>query len=366
MKQDVLNYAKGYHSKKIVSKETLNHRQLVQLVSGLNPFTHTKEAFLRTYDALGIDIINRVPLDNAPVPCDTGMICKLADRPYTKQHLGIFDSVLCNKYMCDSIEELSTFDADSLNYDYLVTPVPHSCHEADIRQREAALGETGCYYPMLYTTLFMWPVETLGWELFMEDAILNGDKFHDNFLVPCAQKSIAIIENMANSSTTPFIFLHDDLATATGPVFPPDWYESYIFPHYPEIFAPIKKAGKKVILVADGNMTHFLPRLIELGVDGIMFESPATPLENIIEYFGKANKFFIGGMETNLLTFGSPKQIYDKVITLHEQCQKYPKWALASGGGLHDSIPLENLIAYFDARAEIGATPKDWKSRGKK
>ena len=28
---------------------------------------------------------------------------------------------------------------------------------------------------------------------------------------------------------------------------------------------------------------------------------------------------------------------------------------MASGGGLHGNIPLANLEAYFDARAEVGA-----------
>jgi hypothetical protein len=46
-----------------------------------------------------------------------------------------------------------------------------------------------------------------------------------------------------------------------------------------------------------------------------------------------------------------------------ETASPYPGFALASGGGLHANIPLKNLIAYFDARAEVGATPCDWKSR---
>ena len=52
-----------------------------------------------------------------------------------------------------------------------------------------------------------------------------------------------------------------------------------------------------------------------------------------------------------------------ELIEKVKDCQGF---ALASGGGLHGNIPLENLIAYFDARAAIGATPKDWKTRGKK
>ena len=35
-------------------------------------------------------------------------------------------------------------------------------------------------------------------------------------------------------------------------------------------------------------------------------------------------------------------------------------------GGLHDDIPLANLEAYFDARAEVGVTPTDWRTRCRK
>jgi hypothetical protein len=62
MKQDVLNWAEGRPGDKLVSKETLNHPELVEMVSGLDVFRQTPEAYRRAYAALGIDIINRMPL----------------------------------------------------------------------------------------------------------------------------------------------------------------------------------------------------------------------------------------------------------------------------------------------------------------
>ena len=200
----------------------------------------------------------------------------------------------------------------------------------------------------------------------MESAFGQAEKFHAEFILPCVEKSKKIVSDMVLASSCPFIFLHDDLASGKGPVFPPMWYEDYIFPHYSEIFESAKKAGRKIILVADGNMSAFLPRLIDLGVDGLMFESPATPVEAVIEHFGMPGKFFIGGIETTKLTFGTPAEIKTMVFELMKKVEGKTGFALASGGGLHGNIPLENLIAYFDARVEIGATPTDWKSRGKK
>ncbi len=56
---------KGAPTGKRPCKETLNHAALISRVSGLDVYEHTPEAFRRAYAALGIDIINRVPLDNA-------------------------------------------------------------------------------------------------------------------------------------------------------------------------------------------------------------------------------------------------------------------------------------------------------------
>lgn len=363
MKQDVLAWAAGKPAKKLVSKETLNHPGLINMVSGLDVYQHTGEAYRRTYTALGIDIINRVPLENAPEPTLEGTTRQHPTRPYNMAPLGVYDTVSRHTYLCQTPEEVWNLDMNAVQYDDFLVPVPHPCSCADIQRREDAIGGSGLYYPMLYTTLFMWPVETLGWEIFMIAATLEPERFHEHFLLPCVQKSKAIVAEMAQASNSPFLFVHDDLASASGPFFRPAWYDAYIFPHYPEIWQKAKASGKKIIFVADGNMTAFLPRLVEVGVDGIMFENPATPLEAVIEHFGVSGKFMIGGIETVKLTTGTPDDVRRMVFDLYARVQDIPGFAIASCGGLHGNIPLENLETYFDARVEIGATPADWKIR---
>jgi uroporphyrinogen-III decarboxylase len=214
---------------------------------------------------------------------------------------------------------------------------------------------------MLYTTLFMWAVEVLGWELFMLAAASQPEKFHEHFLVPCSVKSMEIVTQIASSSASPFVFVHDDLASAAGPVFHPSWYDEWIFPHYPQIWKTAKQLGKKIIFVGDGNLSMFLPKLFETGVDGLMFETPATPIAQVIEHFGGQGKYFIGGISTHVLRFGTPQDVRSMVIELHKLTRDCPGFAIASGGGLHGDLPIENLIAYFDARIEINATPQNWK-----
>jgi hypothetical protein len=346
-----------------VSKETLNHPGLVNLVSGLDVFCHTSEAYCRAYSALGIDIINRVPNCNAPAPTEPGQIRSHSARPYQYAHLGIYDTVMRHTYPCNTPEEVWDLDMDTVHYEDLLTPVPHPLTAGDVRCRQEIIGDQGLYYPMLYTTLFMWGVEVLGFEIFMLAATLEPARFHAHFLLPCVEKSKAVIREILQAADSPFLFFHDDLAGRTGPLFQPSWYDTYIFPHYEEIFAEAKQAGRKVIFVADGNMTVFLPRLLDVGVDGLMFENPATPLEQVIDHFGDPERFMIGGIDTVSLTTGRPEDVRHMVYDLMGKVDGIQGFALASCGGLHGNIPLANLEAYFDARSDVGATPKDWRTR---
>jgi len=363
MKNDVLAWASGQPTSKRAAKETLNHAGLIELVSGLNVYTHTAEAYRRAYEALGIDVINRVPLENAPEPTPANETRLHPTRPYRYAPLGVYDTVMRHTYECASPEDVWRLDVAGLRYDDLLTPAPHTCHAEDTRAREAAIGEVGLYYPMLCTTLFMWAVEGLGWQVFMLAAASEPKRFFECFLQPCIAKSRALVTEMARASDSPFVFVHDDLATATGPVFRPRWYDQYIFPHYGEIWGEAKRLGKKVIYVADGNMTAFLQKLVEAGVDGLLFESPATPLDAVLEHFGAAGRFFIGGISTRTLTFGTADEIRRMVYDLSERAGACPGFAMASGGGLHNNIPLANLEAYLEARVEVGATPMDWRTR---
>ena len=219
------------------------------------------------------------------------------------------------------------------------------------------VDDTGIYYYQYYTTLFMWGVEYLGWEIFLQAIALDPQGFKEKFLDLAFEESLKGMKLLTDIDC-PFVFCHDDLASAMGPICSPEWYDKYIFPRYVELWELVKRAGKKVIFVADGNMGLFLERLVEVGVDGVMLENPATDFDLILKHFG--DKIVIGGVETNLLTFGTPESIEKCVLKLCEKTRDLPGFALSTPGGLHGNIPLQNLEAYFDARVKAGFTLEDW------
>lgn len=356
MKKDTERLSRLEKGAKVPSKETLNNAELIYRASGIDPYEDTPNAFLKAYESLGIDIVNRVPLKKAPPPTPWGEVVDIGGG-YRRSSLGMYDTVSRYSYPFSSVEDFFSAPSIDLDYHALITPVPHTLDPEDIKQREEYLGETGVYYYQLYTTLFMWGVEYLGWEVYMMAAALDPEQLYEKFILPAFSQSLGLIKKLCNTDS-PLIFCHDDLADKKGPVFRPEWYEEYIFPLYPKLWEPIKEAGKKVIFVADGNMEHFLEKLKETGIDGVMLENPATPFDSIIDAFGDG--IVIGGMDTSLLTFGSPGEIREAVFRIHEQTKDLPGFALSSPGGIHGNVPFENGAAYFNARAERGYTPPGW------
>ena len=358
MRRDVLASLAGKGSAKRPSKETLNHPGLLRLASGIDPREDTRASYQAAYWRLGIDIVNRVPLENASEPLGPGEVVDLGNG-YRKTPLGLYDSLCRHVYPFKDVEEFWAAGHLDLDYHSLRTPVPHDLDPDDIRLRETALGEAGVYYCQLYTTLFMWGVEYLGWEVFMLAAMEDPAGFKEKFLDPACAASLGLIEQLC-SAECPFVFLHDDLADARGPIFPPPWYDKYILPRYEGLLEPVRRAGKKAVFVADGNMAHFLRPLRELGFDGVMFENPATDFTLILETFH--DRFVIGGADTGLLTFGAPEEIRLQVAEVARLTAGLPGFALSSPGGLHGNIPLPNLEAYFDARVAAGFTPELWRA----
>jgi len=344
MKKDVLALAELRMSEKRPSKETLNHPGLVYLASGTDPFSNTQEAYLTAYKNLGIDIINRVPEENAPAPLKPGESVD-AGNGYKRSYLGLYDTYCRMEYPFKDVDDFFEAEEIDLDYNKLITPVPHSLNKDEIQRKMKLAGDIGLYYYMYYTTLFMWGVEYLGWEIFLLAAAMDPEGFKEKFLDMAFKKSLEAI-TLLSEIDSPFVFVHDDLADANGPVFSPEWYEEYIFPRYVELWKPAKEAGKKIIFTADGNMTQLLKQLKQTGVDGVMLENPATDFDKILEHFGDGT--VIGGIETAKLTFGTAEEIRKHVYEVYEKVKGIPGFVMSTPGGIHGNIPLENLEAYFD------------------
>ena len=351
MKLDVLNALSGVFPDKVPCKETLNHPDIINLVTGKDPFQNCADAFRGAWKALSIDIHSALPTE-APPPKAPGGTWIEGNTRYAD--LGVFPTSM-------PIDHMPEIQKNSADWVYQYNPVEDDFDlPGRIRQLRAANGEfrrtfgdNAVHYHLYYTTLFMWPVVKFDWASFMIAASLDPDRFDRHFWQPWAEISRKHVEALC-AMDEEVVFTHDDLTMTSGPVFRPDFYDTYIFPRYDYIWEPVVKSGKKLIFVIDGNCDYFLERLLQFPISGIMYENPATPFDRVLETWGKSGRGFIGGIETALLTSKTPDEVYSHTVEVIEKGSKYPGFMISSCGGLHGNIPTDNMISYFKARNDCG------------
>ncbi len=379
MKNDILNALSGIFPERIPCKETLNHPEFIEYVTGINPFQNTPLAFRNAWEKLGIDIHVVLPTKNAPLPKKPDGSWREGNLRLT--NMGVYPTTSVEEY-CPGLDKseldwILKYDTsrDGFLEEKYVGKIPEYEMQASFRpacglQGEGLVGtinqlrqldrdfkqdfgDKAVMYHNYYTTLFMFPVVKFGWESFLTGALTCPDEFNVKLWEPWSEISRKYAK-VAATLETEVLFFHDDLVSGTGPYFDMPFYEKYILSRYDYILEPCIKAGKKIVYVCDGNMDVFLERLLQLPFDGLMFENPATPYNRILETWGKANRGFIGGISTALLTHGTPEQVRNHTVEVIEAGRKYPGFIISSCGGLHGNISIENMIAYFTARKKMG------------
>lgn len=352
MKQDVLDALSGRFPKRIPSKETLDHPGIIRHVAALDVYEDTPRAFDIAWRKLGIDIHVPLPSGNVPRPRVPGGTWEENGIRYSAY--GVFPTSMPVEHAAGARK-----DNDDWVFQYDV-----AADDFDLQERTKALramndafrrhfGDLAVMYHLYYTTLFMWPVVTFGWEPFLLAAGSDPRRFDECLWEPWAQISRKHFEAMA-AMDEEVLFCHDDLCMTSGPVFSRGFYDRYIFPRYPWILEPAVRAGKKIVFVTDGNIDSMLERLLELPFAGIMYENPATPYDRVLGTWGKAGRGFIGGISTVILTTGTADQVRAHTREAIEKGRQYPGFIISSCGQLPGNIPMENILAYFETRNEMG------------
>ena len=352
MRQDVLDALSGKFPNKIPSKETLDHPGIIRYVTGIDVYDDTPRAFDIAWRKLGIDIHVAGPEQNAPRPKVPGGTWE--EDGYRYSDYGVYPTRMPLEH---AVGTPKTDDEWMFRYDTSQDDFDLQQTVAELRAKNAAFnaryGEWAVLYHLYYTTLFMWPVVTFDWSPFMMAAASDPVRFDELLWQPWSRISRKHFETLA-AMDEPVVFCHDDLGMTAGPVFRPEFYDKYIFSRYEWIMEPVFKAGKKLIFVSDGNIDAFLERLLEFPIAGIMFENPATSYERVLQTWGRAGRGFIGGISTRTLTFGTPEEIRAHTQEVMLKGREYPGFIVSSCGQLPGNIPLENLLAYFRTRSELG------------
>ena len=154
----------------------------------------------------------------------------------------------------------------------------------------------------------------------------------------------------------------DDLGTNNGPMFNPEAYRKFMKPKHKETIDLIKRKAPnaKVMLHCDGAVRKFIPDLIEAGFDIL------NPIEGHLrgmdpvelkKEFG-SEMVFQGGVDVKqVLNHGTVEDVRREVRLRIEQMGVGGGYILAPAHNFGNDIPLENMLAFFEAGHELGFYP---------
>ncbi len=180
-----------------------------------------------------------------------------------------------------------------------------------------------------YKTVVSAAIAIFGWEMLLEAAGTDSVRFA-RVLERLGEYSIRHAEAWAETSIVGYI-QHDDMVWTSGPFMNPGLYRDVIFPLYRRMWAPLLKAGKRVLFCSDGLFSMFMEDLASCGAQGFIFE-PSNELEWICNRFGRSHVIIGSKVDCRTMAFGTWEEVkaqMDATFPLARRCPGF-FWAVGN------------------------------------
>ncbi len=195
-----------------------------------------------------------------------------------------------------------------------------------------------------YKTIVSGAIEAFGWDRLLE-AAADQERF-ERVLDSIYRLSLHHFKAWAKTSAEVFI-CHDDMVWTEGAFMDPAFYRRVIFPRYADLWAHLRRAGKKVLFCSDGDFGAFVDDLARAGADGFIFE-PMTLLEPIVAKYGKTHAIVSSKVDCRTLTFGTKEEIAREVDATMDLAHQCPGFMVAVGNHIPSNVPVENALFYLE------------------
>lgn len=197
-----------------------------------------------------------------------------------------------------------------------------------------------------YNTMFMWPLLTFGWELFLQTCL--DDRF-GRIMDEFAEINRRVFRVFARLPVN-FVVCHDDIVTSRGPVCSPQWMHRYIFPRYEEYWAMLRDAGKEVLFMVDGCIDAYADDIFACGARGIISE-PYTDYKAIARRHPDC--FIAGEGDNRVLDRNDPDEIETMVRSMVETGSMSGGYMMCVGNHIPWNTSPEGVKRYLDRSAEL-------------
>jgi len=173
--------------------------------------------------------------------------------------------------------------------------------------------------------------------------------------------SAHIARAFAEVTEVPLLFMGEDIAGSTGPIFSPTFVREEGLPRWEWITSPIEEKGYKFLYHTDGRYGDFLPLIFdELGADGL------NPIErngcNDIFAIREAypDKMLFGNVCcVQTLPHGTLGDVEDETLEIIEKIGPQGGIFIGSSSEVHDMVPVENAVKMYRTVYEYGSYPID-------
>jgi len=264
------------------------------------------------------------------------------------------------------LKEASTKDLETFEWPDPADPdrtkgLRREAAERDRENEYALVGdmvETGIFEPCWYLR---------GFEQFLTDLVLNKDFAHalmQSMLEIQLKRYKQFLAEVGDCLDV--VFVGDDLATSESSLMSLDLYREMIKPYQQRYFEGIKRmTGARLLYHSCGNISAFLPDLIEIGVDILnpvqVNANGMNPIALKAEY-GDSLSFW-GAIDTSaVLPRGTLKDVENEVIRRIRELGP-SGYVLCPVHDVQPDVPGKNLLAMFNAASRYG---KDSPSKGAK
>lgn len=220
------------------------------------------------------------------------------------------------------------------------------------------------YYGLVYIGVVEGPLEDsytyTDMELFMT-AIYDAPELISHIMDCTAKFSVCVAQAFAENASAPLIFMGEDIAYRTGPIFSPDFIREYALPRWRWIMDPVKKKGIKLLFHTDGKYGKLLPIIFdEFGADGL------NPIErnqcnDIFEIRRQyPDKLLFGNVCCAVtLPYGNNYDVEDETLELIERIGPQGGILIGSSSEVHNLVPVENALTMYRTVRKYGAYPID-------
>lgn len=345
----------GKGPRKIPHRELWSNPEAETCFTGIDYFEHPRlcrEKMARLYPQLELP----VPPTDEPIPRPDSYTARWGDGETYGGGGQVGDGVFTDEEEVFAFSPIANLDYTrwphvNMAWDYstdesLQRYVVKQFVEANYKQPPQKAEDGSTDFLWFYNTLFMWPLLTFGWEMFLQTCL--DDRF-GRIMSEFAMINRRVFKAFADFPVN-FVLCHDDLATARGPVCSPAWMKKHLYPYYEEFFSMMKAKGKRILFIVDGCADAFADDLIACGADGIVSE-PVTDYKRIAARH--KDVVLAGEGDNRVLMRGDKDEIRAMVQGMVETAQMTGGYMMSIGNHIPWNVPPEAIKLYLELADEM-------------